>query len=330
METIRQASEPACRHVSIVYHESHMQAAPYTTYRQFMLDRYGAQLQRVPIDLGFGCPNRERDGSGGCSFCAEDGGRAQQTLQAGGWTEQVDMAIAYARERYGAERFMGYCQAYSGTFAPTSSQRDIYAQILSHAHFDAFAIGTRPDCLDDDTIAFLKELQARTELWIELGVQTVHDRTLARLNRGHDWACSRRAIERLSAAGIACAVHVIYGLPGETEEDYHETAVALAALPIDGIKFHNLHIVKGTHLASEYLAHPFPLLDEHDYAEAVIDAIRLMPPDIPIMRLQTDTADEDLIAPRWQMKKGQFIDYVELQMRKRGVLQGDGRGNLKS
>ena len=300
-----------------------MQASPYYTYRQFMLDRYSAQLQRIPIDLGFGCPNRELDGRGGCSFCPEDGGRAQQTLQAGDWKEQVDMAIAYAQERYGAARFMGYSQAFSATFAPTSRQRDIYAQILSHTHFDAFTIGTRPDCLDEETVAFLKELQPRTDLWIELGVQTVHDKTLDRINRGHDWACSRDAILRLDALGIPCGVHVIYGLPGETEEDYHQTAAALAALPIKGIKLHNLHAVKGTRLAVEYLESPFPLLDEHDYAEAVINAIRLMPPDIPIMRIQTDTADEDLIAPRWHMKKGQFIDYVELQMRKRGIFQGD-------
>jgi len=307
-------------------HESGMQTTPYYTYRQFMLDRYGTQLQRVPIDIGFGCPNRELDGSGGCAFCAEDGGRSQQTLRAEGWEQQVAMAIDFARERYGADRFMGYCQAYSGTFAPASRQREIYAEILEHTRFDAFTIGTRPDCLDDHTIAFLQELQSQTDLWIELGVQTMHDKTLDRINRGHDGACSRRAIEQLDATGIPCAVHVIYGLPGETEENYHETAAALAALPIKGIKIHNLHIVKGTRLATEYLESPFPLLDEHDYAEAVIDAIRLMPPDIPIMRLQTDTSDDSLVAPRWQMKKGQFIDYVERQMRKRGARQGDGMG----
>ncbi len=303
-----------------------MYTTPYYTYRQFMIDRYGVPLQRVPIDLGFGCPNRDRDGRGGCTFCAEDGGRAQQTRQADAWKEQVDMAIAFACERYNATRFMGYCQAYSGTFASSKAQRDLYAQILSHATFDAFTIGTRPDCLDDEMIAFLNELQAKTDLWIELGVQTVHDTTLRRINRGHDWACSCHAIERLHAAGIACAVHVIFGLPGESEKDYHETTATLAAQPIDGIKFHNLHIVKGTHLAKAYLAKPFPLMDEHDYGEAVIDAIRLLPPKIPIMRLQTDTAGDELIAPRWLMKKGQFIDYVERQMRKRAVRQGDRQG----
>jgi len=301
-----------------------MYATPYYTYRQFVIDRYGSQLQRIPIDLGFGCPNRRPDGSSGCTFCAEDGGRAQQTLKADAWQEQVDMAMAFARKRYEAEQFMGYCQAYSGTFASSKEQREIFTQVLSYAHFDAFTIGTRPDCLADETITFLKELKNRTDLWVELGVQTSHDTTLDQIHRGHDWACSRDAIRRLHTAGIACAVHVIFGLPGETEDDFHETAVALAKLPIDGIKFHNLHVVKNTQLADAYLAQPFPQLDEHDYAEAVIDAIRLMPSHIPIMRLQTDTPDDELVAPRWQMKKGQFIDYVERQMRKRGLRQGEG------
>ncbi|MBT3191654.1 MAG: TIGR01212 family radical SAM protein [Verrucomicrobia bacterium] len=304
-----------------------MYSTPYYTYRQFMRDRYGEQLQRIPIDLGFGCPNRETDGSGGCSFCAEHGGRSQQTLRADGWEEQVDMALAYARQRYGAKRFMGYCQAFSGTFASAGELRDTYARILAHTPFDAFVIGTRPDCLDPDTVDGLKTLASETDLWVELGVQTVHDRTLKRVNRGHDWACSRDAIERLHAAGIQCAVHVIFGLPGETESDYHLTAVKLSQLPIAGIKFHNLHVVRNTELGAAYLAKPFPLLDEHDYAEAVIDAIRLMPPEIPIMRLQTDTASDALLAPHWQMKKGQFIDYVERQMLKRGLRQGDLRGD---
>jgi radical SAM protein (TIGR01212 family) len=302
-----------------------MYTTPYYTYREFMIDRYGDPLQRIPIDLGFGCPNRDADGRGGCAFCAEHGGRAQQTRQATDWRNQIDTAVAFARNRYDAQRFMGYCQAYSGTFADLDEQRDCFAAILAHTQFDAFTVGTRPDCLDADTIDLLGALRTETDVWVELGVQTAHDDTLCWINRGHDWACSRDAILRLHAAGIPCAVHVIFGLPGETERHYHKTAAALGELPIDGIKIHNLHVIRGTQLAVDYLAEPFPVLDEHDYAEAVIDAIRLMPPHIPIIRLQTDTPDEDLIAPRWQMKKSQFVDYVTLQMQKRGIRQGDGR-----
>ena len=300
-----------------------MSTPPYYTYRQFMIDRYGEALQRVPIDLGFGCPNRDANGQGGCSFCAEDGGRSMQTLSAGTWDQQIEQGVQFATDRYGSHRFMGYIQAYSGTFASVETQRASYRQILDHTHFDAFAIGTRPDCLTDETLTLLKEIQKETDLWIELGVQTANDATLREINRGHDWACSQSAIERLHAADIPCAVHLIFGFPGETDDDFFHSASAVAALPISGIKLHNLHVVRNTALGNAYLDSPFPTLDEHDYGEAVIMAIRKMPPDIPIMRLQSDTASEDLIAPRWQMKKGQFIDYVNLQLQKRGWCQGD-------
>jgi len=296
---------------------------PYYIYRQFMIDRYGEVLQRIPIDPGFGCPNRNADGSGGCLFCAEDGGRAIQTRTAESWREQIDMALQFARDRYGAQKFMGYCQAYSGTHADYEQQANFFRHVLDYGNFTAFTIGTRPDCLPPKTLELFKELAEKTDLWIELGVQTVHNQTLAHIRRGHTWEVSRNAIQCLSDLGISCAVHLIFGLPGEDESDWHATAQAIAALPIRGIKFHNLHIIKGTALAAYYSKKPFPVLDEHDYAEVLIDAIARMPPDIPVMRLQTDTPSNELIAPRWQMKKGQFTDYVAHQMRRRGIRQGD-------
>ncbi len=305
--------------------DADMNSMPYVTYRDYMIARYGEPLQRVPVDLGFGCPNRDAAGKGGCLFCAEHGGRAQQTRRATDWQDQIDTAITFARERYDACQFMGYCQAYSGTFASLEEQRDCFSAILDHICFTAFTVGTRPDCLPDAVVELLSELRTRTDVWVVFGFKTQHDSTLERINRGHDWGCSRDAILRLHAAGIACAVHVIFGLPGETEADYHETARALAELPIDGIKIHNLHVIKNTPLADQYLNKPFSLLDEHDYAEAVIDTIRLMPAHIPIVRLQTDTPDDELLAPRWQMKKSQFVDYVTRQMNMRGVRQGDLR-----
>jgi len=297
----------------------------YYSYREFMLRRYGEPLQRVPIDSGFGCPNRNADGSGGCSFCAEDGGRAVQTLRAGDWREQIDAAKAFARERYGATRFMGYCQAYTGTNAAVNVQADFFRSVLEYGEFEAFTIGTRPDCLPPATIELFRKLREKVDLWVELGVQTANDATLRRINRGHTWESSRRAIEQLHAAGIPVAVHLIFGLPGESEEDWRVSSAAVAALPISGIKFHNLHIVRGSELERQYLSEPFELPDEHDYAEAVIYAIRLLPQDVPVMRLQSDTLPQNLLAPHWMMKKGQFADYVKLQMERRGLRQGDLR-----
>jgi radical SAM protein (TIGR01212 family) len=288
-----------------------------------MLEHYGEQLQRIPIDPGFGCPNRDINGKGGCTFCAEDGGRAIQTLKAGNWREQISTAVEFARDRYGARRFIGYVQAYSGSFAVPGELNKFFSEVLAYARFEAFIIGTRPDCLPPATLALLKKLAERTELWIELGIQTARNATLERINRGHTWEQSREAVLRLHNAGIKCTAHLIFGLPGEDENDFRHSAEAIAALPVSGIKFHNLHIIKGTALADEFMKNPFPVMDEHDYAEVLIDAISRMPPHIPIMRLQSDTPAERLIAPRWQMKKGQFADYLALQLRKRNIHQGD-------
>lgn len=297
--------------------------APYFTYRQFMQERYGEPLYRVPVDPGFGCPNRRADGSGGCAFCGAAGARSMQTRSVQTIEEQVEKAMAFARERYGARRFMAYIQAFTGTFAPHSEQRRLYLALLERHSFDALAVGTRPDCLPAETIELLRTLRRRTDVWVELGVQTVHDATLARLHRGHDWAASRTAIGVLKAAGLQVAVHVILGLPGETVRHFRETALALAALPLDGIKIHNLHVVRGSALADEFARQPFPVYDEEAYAAIVIDFLRHLPPRLPIFRLCTDTPEDELIAPRWRMTKSQFIPWVRDRMRAAGIRQGD-------
>ena len=315
--------------------------SPYLQYKDYMKKRYGEPLFRVPIDFGLGCPNRAADGSGGCTFCNERGARAVQTTGKETVQEQMAEAIRFARNRYGAKKYMAYIQAFSATFEKEQQQK--YRDLLDTFDFTAVSIGTRPDCLAPQAYGFLAELNQQIEVWVELGVQTVHNRTLERINRGHDWAASERAIKRLHELGINVAVHVILGLPGETTADFQQTADTLAALPIDAVKIHNLHIEKGTALAEEYnnrgqsdifmfsekmlkyRTDPYSpsCLMEHDFAEHLMDFIRRMPPGIPIMRLTTDTLDEDLIAPKWHMAKGQFKDYVIQQMVCREWRQGD-------
>ena len=316
-------------------------SSPYLQYKDYMREHYGEPLFRVPIDFGLGCPNREADGSGGCTFCNERGSKAVQTLGKESVEEQMAEAIRFARDRYGAKKYMAYIQAFSATFG--EEQQKLYRDLLNAFDFSAVSIGTRPDCLTPQAYDFLVELNNRIEVWVELGVQTVHDRTLERINRGHDWAASKTAIKQLHEVGIKVAVHVILGLPGETAQDFQQTADRLAALPIDAIKIHNLHIEKGTALAEEYkkvgqascLSMPAepgatgdrleacPTFMEHDFAEHLMDFIRRMPPNIPILRLTTDTLDEELIAPKWHMAKGQFKDYVIQQMVCREWRQGD-------
>lgn len=301
--------------------------SPYLQYKDYMIERYGMALFRVPIDFNLGCPNRELDGSGGCTFCNVRGSAAVQTIGKESVQEQMAEAIRFARDRYGAKKYMAYIQAFSATFG--ENQQPMYLDLLDAFDFSAVSIGTRPDCLTPQAYDFLAELNKHIEVWVELGVQTVHDRTLERVNRGHDWATSERAILKLHALGLKVAVHVILGLPGETAEDFRQTADTLAVLPIDAVKIHNLHIEKGTTLALEHALTPLPVLMEHDFAEHLMAFIRRMPPHIPIMRLTTDTLDEELIAPKWHMAKGQFKDYVIQQMTCREWRQGDLFGNLK-
>ncbi len=296
-------------------------SSPYLQYKDYMKERYGEPLFRVPIDFDLGCPNREADGSGGCTFCNVRGARSVQTLGRESVQEQMAEAIRFVRDRYGAKKYMAYIQAFSATFGP--KQRPLYQELLNAFDFTAVSIGTRPDCLTPQAYEFLAALNEEIEVWIELGVQTVHDRTLERINRGHDWTASETAIKKLHELGIKVAAHVILGLPGESAEDFQQTADTLAALPIDAIKIHNLHIEKGTTLAQEHAASPLPVLMEYDFAEHLMDFIRRMPPHIPIMRLTTDTLDDELIAPKWHMAKGQFKDYVIQQMVCREWRQGD-------
>jgi radical SAM protein (TIGR01212 family) len=323
---------------------------PYLQYKDYMKERYGEPLFRVPIDFGLGCPHREADGSGGCTFCNERGSRAVQTLGKESVEEQMVESIRFARERYGAKKFMAYIQAFSATFG--TAQQSLYLDLLDAFDFTAVSFGVRPDDLTPQAFEFLTALNQRIEVWVELGVQTAHERTMKRINRGHGWAICDKAINWLHDLGIKVAVHTILGLPGETADHFQQTADTLAALPIDAVKIHNLHIEKGTALAEEYSMdlnrertqgtqnqtqvnslrslrsfaanengiHP---LMEHEFAEHLMDFIRRMPPGIPIMRLTTDTLDKELIAPRWHMAKGQFRDYVMQQMICREWRQGD-------
>lgn len=288
-----------------------------------MLSHYGEALFSIPVNLEFGCPNREGDGSGGCSFCPEHGSRAAQIADAKSVEEQIEKALLFAKKRYHASSFALYIQAYTGTFASLVTQKKTYEKLLSLYPFRALHIGTRPDCLSEATIAYLSELNETREVVVELGVQSLHDESLKRMNRGHDAACSLGAIKRLRAKGLKVYAHLIIGLPHETPDMWKQTVLGLVEAGIDGIKFHNLHIIQGTQLAREYEKKPFELLNEYAYAEALINLLRFIPSHIPIIRLSTDTPQKELIAPKWHMVKGQFGEYVAQSMRYRDIQQGD-------
>lgn len=300
-----------------------MAGKPIYLFKQFAKEEYGEPLFRVPLDLGFGCPNRDSNGRGGCTFCPPDGGRAAQLADSEKISNQIERGISFARRRYGARKFMAYLQAYTNTFQNLERQRRIYRQILDAHPFEAISIGTRPDCLSPQVLEMLSEINRETEVWIDLGVQTIHNNTLQSIQRGHDWETSRQAILNSANAGLRTAVHVIIGLPGERPSHFRQTIESLASLPIHGVKFHNLHILKDTPLADEYQRNPFPVYKEYEYGEILIDMLRRTPQKLPVMRMMTDSEPEQIIAPRWVMKKGQFQEYIQRQMILREYSQGD-------
>lgn len=295
----------------------------YHTFSAYMKKHFGHPLRSIPVDLEFGCPNRDEDGNGGCTFCPQNGAAAVQTTGANSLEEQIKKAVTFAKNRYNAKAFMLYIQAYTGTFATLRQQKETYTKLLSLYDFQALSVGTRPDCLSPSTLEYLSELNKSLSVHVDLGVQSLNDSTLEKINREHNAQCSLDAIDALHAHGIKVFAHIIIGLPGESMKDWKNTIQMLVEKRVDGIKIHNLHVIKNTQLADEFCKKPFALMDEYEYAQALIDLLRYIPYEIPILRITTDTLEDELIAPKWHMSKGEFSRFVVDEMRFRGVCQGD-------
>ena len=287
-------------------------------FKDYLTEKYGHPLQRIPLDPGFSCPHRASDGSGGCAFCAESGARARHLHAGMNIPQQVQEGISYARRRYHAEPpYIAYFQAFTGTNADTGTLKRVYEEALALADFKVLIIATRPDCLPDDCIQLLQELNKKYEVWIELGVQTAKDETLQAIHRGHNFACTVSAVTRLHQHGIRTAAHLILGLPGETRKDFCETAEKIAQLPFQAVKIHNLLILKKTAMASMYRQGLVQALNEYEYAEALSDVISILPESMLLMRLSAEAPEEQIIAPKWWMKKGQFLEMFQQMFQSR-------------
>ncbi len=258
-------------------------------------------MQRISLDPGFPCPH------GRCAFCGSDGSRARHLDAGMSIAAQVERGKKFIHDRYHDDGpYIAYFQAFTGTNAPVEEIRRVYEEALALADFRMIVIGTRPDCISGECLDYLSELKERYEILIELGVQTANDTTLKRIDRGHDFACAAETAKRLDARGIPVAAHLILGLPGETKEDWIRTAGAIGSLPFCAVKMHQLLVLKGTKLAAEYAASPFPVLNEYEYAEALECFLRELPEEMKILRLTAESEPEGIVAPKWWMKKGQF------------------------
>lgn len=299
----------------------------YTTFNDELRSRFGGRVQRVSLDAGFTCPNRDGSlGTGGCSFCNERGAAAVGVPTDVALPEQLCRSKEYLRKKFHADKFIGYFQAYTNTYGSVDQLRALYEIALKDPEVVGLIIGTRPDCLPDAVLGLMHELHQRTYFWLELGMQSMHDRTLRTINRGHDHACFVDAVQRCKTRGIRVCVHLILGLPGESEQEMQQSVMELNRLGVDGVKFHQLHILKGSALVEEYRAGRVSLLSRDAYVDLVCNMLELLDPQIVIHRLLGDGRSE-LIAPDWSRRKLEVLNQIDAELEKRNSRQGSRLSN---
>ena len=297
----------------------------YYTYDYYLRRRYGRKVAKIPLDAGMTCPNIDgRCGVGGCIYCSGRGSgdfAASPTLS---FAEQAAIVRGKLSRKWSVERCIPYLQAHTNTYAPAEVLRVRYAEALALPGAVGLNIATRADCLPDDVVTLLAEVAEQTDLTVELGLQSAHDVTAARINRGHSWAQFVDGYTRLREASprIMRCVHLIFGLPGEDRAMMLESVRRLAQLRPDGVKLHLLHVLRDTALADEYLAGRYIPMAREDYIETVCDALELLPPDTVICRLTGDGMGEALLAPDWSRKKVSVINDIDKLMYARQSVQG--------
>ena len=301
------------------------QAKRYTDLNSHLKGLFGKRVQKLTVDAGFTCPNRDGlKGTGGCIFCNENGSGNGAHIIGTSIADQISQGREALFKRYKSKLFLIYFQAYSNTYAPVGRLKALYDEALAFEDVVGLSIGTRPDCIDEEKLALLNDYSKEKLIWLEYGLQSPHDTTLAAINRGHDVACFKEAVAltRKVAPNVKICAHIILGLPGETREMMLEGARLLADLKIDGIKLHLLYVVKGTPLDRLYLDGSYTCMEEDDYVETVCDFLELLPPETVIQRLTGDPHRDELRAPQWPLKKGTTLKRINGTLESRGTSQG--------
>lgn len=295
----------------------------YRTFNNYLKDYFGARVYRVPIDAGFTCPNRDGVRAfGGCTFCDDRGSGAPTIDTAASVRGQMEKGINRAKRRFKAQKYLAYFQAFSNTYAPEAALRQLYDVAFEFEDVVGICIGTRPDCVDDNILDLLAEYNEKTFVWLELGLQSVFNETLDKINRGHSSEEFFDAVERAKKRDLKVATHLIFGLPDETDEQMLETVRQVAQCPIDGIKIHQLCIYKGTPMEIDYRMGKLPVLDEDRYVRLVADALEMLPPDMVIMRLVAEGSEDEIIAPQWAFEKERIMKKIDAELEVRGSFQG--------
>ena len=299
----------------------------FNAYANYFRNIYGERVQKVTIDAGFTCPNRDGSaGEGGCTYCNNDAFNPSYCHPEKTVKQQIEEGILFHEFRYRrANKFLAYFQAYSNTYASLDHLKKIYNQALEIPGIIGLVIGTRPDCIDDKKLEYFRELSKRYYVIIEYGVESCYNETLLKINRGHTWEQSVEAIEKTAAYGIKTGAHLIFGLPGETREMMIDQANIISALPLNNIKFHQLQIIKNTAMAAEYKNHPetFDFFQLDEYIEFIIDFIEKLSPDIVIERFSGEVPPRFLVGPGWGLiRTDQVLQKIEKRLEERDTWQG--------
>jgi radical SAM protein (TIGR01212 family) len=295
----------------------------YYKYSHFLARRFGGRIYRVSVDGGFTCPNV--DGTvavGGCVYCDN---RSFSPSRRGPRTpigKQIDLGLVVLDGKFEPDGYLAYFQAATNTYAPLDKLRRLYDEALSHPRVMGLIVGTRPDCVPDDVLDLLQSYAREKFVSIEFGLQSIHQRSLDWMNRGHDVACFFDAVARSQGRGLDVCAHVILGLPGESADDQMATADALAQTKVDGVKIHNLHVVEGTPLEEQFRRGEVRILDQDEYVELLIDFLERLPATMVVHRVTGDAPTEYLVAPRWVHRKAEFLHLLDRRMAARDAYQG--------
>jgi uncharacterized protein len=295
----------------------------YRSYGTFLKEKFGCRVYKVSVDGGFSCPNRDGTiGTGGCAYCCNDSFRPQTANRLKSITEQVKEGIEYLKRRYRAGKFIVYFQPFTNTHAPLEDLIPVFETAMDCQDVIGLSVGTRPDCVDENKIAWFEKLARTHFVTLEYGLQSIHDKTLARINRGHDYQSWLDAISRTRNRGIWICAHLILGFPWESREEMLCAAASLSDNRVDFLKMHHFHVVKNTPIADEYQKRPFPLLSLDEYAELAIDFLERLSPDIYIERLFGSAPADQLIGPVWGKSKSEIRRRIEQRFVARNTYQG--------
>jgi radical SAM protein (TIGR01212 family) len=299
----------------------------YFSYKNYLIKHFGARMQKLTIDAGFTCPNRDGSiGINGCTYCNNQAFNPSYCTPKKSVLQQLEEGIEFHKNRYRrAEGYLAYFQAYSNTFLPLKKLKEIYQPAIEHPLVKGIVIGTRPDCLEDEKLDFFAELAQKMFVSIEIGIESIHDETLRRINRGHDFQCTVDALQRLQMRNIHAGAHFIFGLPGEAPEMWLEDLKIINQLPLSSIKFHQLQIIKGTQMEKEYLAdsqpfHPFTM---DSYIDFIVDLAERLNPDIAIERFAGEVPPRFLTVNHWgTIRYDVVLQKILKEFEKRGTWQG--------